>query len=63
MARTVVTPERFATGMTFDEYVRTPAAPRTSPARPSAATSPTADRWAPPQDNSAVLRDRYPRAA
>ena len=34
----VVTPQRFAMGMTFDEYVRYTAAPRTWPGRRSAAT-------------------------
>ena len=63
MARTVVTPERFATGMTFDEYAATPAAPRTSRREAFGGYFPDGgSRGAPRPDNSAVLRDRYLRA-
>ena len=62
MARTVVTPERFAKGMTFDEYVR----------YVGSAENLAREAWGgyvadggstptPRKDNSAVFRERYAR--
>jgi hypothetical protein len=62
MARTVVTPDRFAKGMTFDEYVRYVASPENL-AR-EAFGSYVADGGSAPtarKDNSAVFRERYAR--
>ena len=63
MARSVVTPERFARGMTFDEYV-TYAGSADNLAReafgsyfPDGGSKPAARR-----DNSGVFRERYSRA-
>jgi hypothetical protein len=63
VAKSAVTPERFAKGMTFDEYVKW-AASAENLAReawggyfPDAGSMPTARK-----DNSGVLRDRYTRA-
>src|SRR5512145_1826828 len=63
MARTVVTPERFAKGMTFDEYVR----------YVGSAENLAREAWGgyvadggstptPRKDNSAVFRERYAAA-
>ena len=47
MAKSVVTPERFSKGRTFDEYVRyTGSAENLAREAFGAPTSPTADRWA-----------------
>jgi hypothetical protein len=62
VAKSVVTPERFAKGMTFDQYVKYAAGPENL-AR-EAFGSYFADggsRGAPRKDNSAVLRERYAR--
>ena len=63
MARSVVTAERFAKGMTFDEYVKDTGS-RENLAReawggyfPDGGSMPTARK-----DNSAVFRERYARA-
>src|SRR6185295_152518 len=63
MAKSVVTPERFAKGMTFDEYVKY-AGSAENLAR-EAFGSYFADggsKPAPRKDNSAVFRERYARA-
>jgi len=63
MTRTVVTPERFARGMTFDEYVRYTGSPENLRREawggyfPDAGSKPTARK-----DNSGVFRERYARA-
>ena len=63
MARTVVTPERFATGMTFDEYARYAASSDNLAREAFGGYFPDGGSMgAPRQDNSAVLRDRYLRA-
>ena len=60
MAKSVVTPERFAKGMTFDEYVKYAGSPGNLAREafgsyfPDGGSSGTARR-----DNSAVLRERY----
>ena len=63
MAKSVVTPERYAKGMPFDEYVKYTASPENL-AR-EAFGSYFADGGsasAPRKDNSAVFRERYARA-
>ncbi len=63
MATSVITPERFARGMTFDQYVKYTASPENLAREafgsyfPDGGSIGTARR-----DNSAVLRDRYARA-
>jgi hypothetical protein len=63
MARSAVTPERFAKGMTFDEYVKYAGSPENLAREafgsyfPDGGSIGTARR-----DNSAVLRERYARA-
>ena len=62
MAKSVVTPERFAKGMTFDEYVKYAGSPENL-AR-EAFGSYYADGGSigtARRDNSAVLRERYAR--
>ena len=60
MAKSVVTPERFAKGMTFDEYVKYAGSPGNLAREafgsyfPDGGSIGTARR-----DNSAVLRERY----
>jgi hypothetical protein len=62
MAKSVVTPERFAKGMTFDEYVRYVGSPENLAREawggyfPDGGSIPTARK-----DNSAVFRERYAR--
>jgi hypothetical protein len=63
MARTAVTPERFATGMTFDEYARFAGSPENLAREAFGGYFPDGgSKGAPRQDNSAVFRDRYLRA-
>ena len=63
MAKSVVTPERFARGMTFDQYVKYTASPENLAREafgsyfPDGGSIGTARR-----DNSVVFRDRYARA-
>src|SRR5437773_12014222 len=63
MNPSIVTPERFAQGMTFDEYVRYVGAPENLAREawggyfPDSGSIPTARK-----DNSAVFRERYARA-
>ena len=62
MARSAVTPERFAKGMTFDEYVKYTGSPENLAREawggyfPDGGSIPTARK-----DNSAVFRERYAR--
>lgn len=62
-SRSVVTPERFARGMTFDEYVRYVASPENLAREawggymPDKGSTPTARK-----DNSAIFRERYASA-
>ena len=62
MAKSVVTPERFAKGMTFDEYVRYVGTPENLDREafgsyfPDGGSAPATRR-----DNSAVFRERYAR--
>src|SRR5437867_13447162 len=63
MSPSIVTPERFAQGMTFDEYVRYVGSPENLAREawggyfPDSSSMPTARK-----DNSAVFRERYARA-
>ena len=63
MSPSIVTPERFAQGMTFDEYVRYVGSPENLAREawggyfPDSGSMPTARK-----DNSAVFRERYARA-
>jgi len=63
VATSIVTPERFAKGMTFDEYVTYTGSPENLAREawggyyPDAGSIPTARK-----DNSAVFRERYARA-
>ncbi len=63
MAKSVVTPERFAKGMTFDEYVKYAGSPENLAREawggyfPDGGSIPTARK-----DNSPVFRERYARA-
>ncbi len=62
MAKSVVTPERFANGMTFDEYVKYAASPENLAREAFAAYYPDGGSiGAARKDNSAVLRERYAR--
>ena len=62
MSPSIVTPERFAQGMTFDEYVRYVGSPENLAREawggyfPDSGSMPTARK-----DNSAVFRERYAR--
>src|SRR5439155_6611003 len=63
MARGVVTPERFARGMTFDQYVKYTGSPENLAREAFASYYPDGGsigttRW----HNSAVFRERYARA-
>jgi hypothetical protein len=63
VAKSVVTPERFAQGRTFDEYVRYAGSPENL-AREAFGGSYFADGGStggPRRDNSAILRERYAR--
>ncbi|HSE06214.1 MAG TPA: thioredoxin family protein [Methylomirabilota bacterium] len=63
MARSVVTPERFAKGMTFDEYLRYTGSAENLAREAFGSYFPDGGaRPAPRKDNSAVIRDRYARA-
>jgi Thioredoxin len=63
MARSVVTPERFATGMTFDEYVQYAGSAENLAREAFGGYFPDGGSFgAPRKDNSAVLRERYLRA-
>jgi len=62
VAKSVVTPERFANGMTFDEYVKYAASPENLAREAFAAYYPDGGSiGAARKDNSAVLRERYAR--
>lgn len=62
MARSVVTPERFAKGMTFEEYVRYAGSPENLAREAFGGYFPDAGAFgAPRKDNSAVVRERYAR--
>ena len=62
MAKTVVNAERFAKGMTFDEYVRYAGSAENLAREASGGYFPDGGSFGAPQDNSAVLRERYARA-
>jgi hypothetical protein len=62
MAHRVVTPERFAKGMTFDEYVTYTGSPENLAREAWGGYFPDAGSIAAPRkDNSTVLRERYAR--
>jgi len=63
MARSVVTPERFANGMTFDEYVKYAGSPENLAREAFGSYFPDGgSSGAPRKDNSAVFRERYAKA-
>ena len=63
MATSAVTPERFARGMTFDEYVRYAGSAENLAREAFGGYFPDAGSFgAPRKDNSAVFRERYARA-
>src|SRR5215510_10928335 len=63
VAKSVVTPERFAKGMTFDEYVRYAGSPENLAREAFGSYFPDGGAsGAPRKDNSGVLRDRYAKA-
>ena len=63
MAKSVVTPDRFAKGMTFDEYVKYAGSPENLAREAWGGYFPDSGSFgAPRKDNSAVLRERYARA-
>ncbi len=63
MAKSVVTPERFAKGMTFDEYVKYAGSPENLAREAFGSYFPDGGAsGAPRKDNSGVLRDRYAKA-
>lgn len=63
MAKSVVTPERFAKGMTFDEYVQYAGSPENLAREAFGSYFPDGGSiGGPRKDNSAVLRERYARA-
>ncbi len=63
MSRSIITPERFATGMTFDEYVTYAGSPANLAREAFGSYFPDGgSRGAARRDNSAVLRERYARA-
>ncbi len=63
MAKSTVTPERFAKGMTFDEYVRYAGSAENLAREAFGGYFPDAGSFgAPRKDNSGVLRERYARA-
>jgi Thioredoxin len=63
MARSVITPERFASGMTFDEYLRYAGSAENLAREAFGGYFPDGGSFgAPRKDNSAVLRERYLRA-
>ena len=62
MPTTVVTPERFATGMTFEQYVAYVASPENLAREAFAGYHPDAGSiGGPRKDNSAVFRERHAR--
>ena len=63
MAKSVVTPERFAKGRTFDEYVKYTGSPENLAREAWGSYYPDAGSIpAPRKDNSAVFRERYAKA-
>ena len=63
MAKSVVTPERFAKGMTFDEYVKYAGSAENLAREAFGSYFPDGGaRGAPRKDQSAVLRERYAKA-
>jgi hypothetical protein len=63
MARSVVTPERFAKGRTFDEYLKYVGSPENLAREAFGSYFPDGGSIAAPRkDNSAVFRERYARA-
>ena len=63
MAKSVVTPERFAKGMTFDEYVKYAGSSENLAREAFGSYFPDGGAsGAPRKDNSGVLRDRYAKA-
>src|SRR5947209_1818842 len=63
VAKSVVNAERFAKGMTFDEYVRYAGSPENLAREAWGGYFPDGGSFsAPRKDNSAVLRERYARA-
>ena len=63
MAKSVVTPERFAKGRTFDEYMRYVGTPENLAREAFGSYFPDGGaKPAPRKDNSAVFRERYARA-
>ena len=63
MAQSVVTAERFATGMTFDEYVKYAGSPENLAREAFGGYFPDGGSFgAPRKDNSAVFRERYAKA-
>jgi hypothetical protein len=62
VAKTVVTPERFAQGMTFEQYIRYIATPENLAREAFGGYHPDSGSiGAPRKDNSAVFRERYER--
>src|SRR5207248_7914341 len=62
MSQSVVTPQRFAKGMTFDEYVKYVGTPENLAREGFSAYHPDAGSiGGPRKDNSAVFRERYAR--
>ena len=63
MSQSVVTPERFARGRTFDEYVKYVGSPENLAREAFSAYHPDAGSIGGPRtDNSAIFQDRYARA-
>ncbi len=63
MARSVVTPERFAKGRTFDEYLKYVGSPENLAREAFGSYFPDGGSMAAPRkDNSGVFRERYARA-
>ena len=63
MAKSAVTPERFAKGMAFDEYVRYAGSAENLAREGFGSYFPDAgSRGAARKDNSSVFRERYARA-
>ncbi|MGH7372631.1 MAG: thioredoxin family protein, partial [Candidatus Rokuibacteriota bacterium] len=63
MARSVVTPERFAKGRTFDEYLKYVGSPENLAREAFGSYFPDGgSKGAPRKDNSTVFRERYARA-
>ena len=63
MAKSVVTPERFAQGRTFDEYVRYVSSPENLAREAFGGYYPDGGSFgAPRKDNGPVFRERYAKA-